>query len=107
MLASVSPNFSSVLSEWLSSVTCTSTVSDNQRLGIQAHGVALDHPESSIFLMRLQAKGLRPTAWPISCRLARALACSTARIFCRGVHAVDYLAQHCHKANFASNQPKD
>ena len=26
-LASISPNFSSVLSEWLSSVTCTSTVS--------------------------------------------------------------------------------
>src|SRR5260221_9120155 len=27
MVASISPNFSSVLSEWLSSVTCTSTVS--------------------------------------------------------------------------------
>src|SRR3990167_1355269 len=25
--------------------------------------------------------GLRPTAWPMSCRLARALACSTERIF--------------------------
>ena len=39
-------------------------------------------PASSIFLMRPQhGEGLNPTAWPISCRLARALACKNLQYF--------------------------
>src|SRR3989344_4688655 len=83
MLASVSPNFSSVLSEWLSSVTGTSTVSARSSdCGLMRTVYPWITPASSIFLMRpQQGDALRPTACPISCRLARALPCSTARIF--------------------------
>ncbi len=66
-----------------------------ERLRVDAHRVALDHP-GLLHLLRCaqHGEGLSPTACPISCRLARASACSTARIFSVNlVHGSHYLPQ--------------